>query len=110
MAIKKIVFDNDSHSAIMKGTDELADAVKVTYGPKGRSVMIEKKSASPLITRDGVTVANEISLPDNFENMGVKVIREVATKTADEVGDGTTTATLLARVILREGFKLVAAG
>src|SRR4051812_32698715 len=110
MAAKIIKFDQDGRNAILKGVNTLADAVKVTLGPKGRNVVIDKSFGSPLITKDGVTVAKEIELEDKFENMGAQLVKEVASKTSDVAGDGTTTATVLAQAIYREGSKLVAAG
>ncbi len=107
---KQIVHGEDSRQAILRGVNVLADAVKVTLGPKGRNVVIEKKFGSPLITKDGVTVAKEIELKDAMENMGAQMVREVASKTSDVAGDGTTTATVLAQSIFREGVKTVAAG
>ncbi|HEY5176414.1 MAG TPA: chaperonin GroEL [Terriglobales bacterium] len=107
---KQIVHGEDSRQAILRGVNVLADAVKVTLGPKGRNVVIEKKFGSPLITKDGVTVAKEIDLKDPLENMGAQMVREVASKTSDVAGDGTTTATVLAQTIFREGVKTVAAG
>ena len=94
----------------MDGVDKLADTVKITLGPKGRNVLLERKYGSPLITNDGVTIAREIELEDSVENMGAQLVKEVATKTNDVAGDGTTTATLLAQIIIKEGFKNVAAG
>ncbi|HET7824859.1 MAG TPA: chaperonin GroEL, partial [Anaeromyxobacter sp.] len=110
MAAKEIVFDQKAREAILKGVNTLADAVKVTLGPKGRNVVIEKSFGSPTITKDGVTVAKEIELENKFENMGAQMVKEVASKTSDVAGDGTTTATVLAQAIYREGSKLVAAG
>jgi chaperonin GroEL len=107
---KQIVHGEDSRQAILRGVNILADAVKVTLGPKGRNVVIEKKFGSPTITKDGVTVAKEIELQDGLENMGAQMVREVASKTSDVAGDGTTTATVLAQAIYREGVKTVAAG
>jgi len=107
---KQIVHGEESRRAILKGVNKLADAVKVTLGPKGRNVVIEKKFGSPVITKDGVTVAKEIELKDPLENMGAQMVREVASKTSDVAGDGTTTATVLAQAIFREGVKSVAAG
>ena len=107
---KQILHGEDSRQSILRGVNVLADAVKVTLGPKGRNVVIEKKFGSPLITKDGVTVAKEIELPDSLENMGAQMVREVASKTSDVAGDGTTTATVLAQSIYREGVKTVAAG
>src|SRR5258707_661970 len=107
---KQIVHGEESRQAILRGVNVLADAVKVTLGPKGRNVVIEKKFGSPTITKDGVTVAKEIELKDALENMGAQMVREVASKTSDVAGDGTTTATVLAQAIYREGVKTVAAG
>ena len=107
---KEIKYDQDGRSAILKGINTLADAVKVTLGPKGRNVILEKSFGSPTITKDGVTVAKEIELEDKFENMGAQMVKEVASKTSDVAGDGTTTATVLAQAIYREGVKLVTAG
>ncbi|MGC8760060.1 MAG: chaperonin GroEL [Bryobacteraceae bacterium] len=110
MAAKQIVYSESSRQAILRGVNQLADAVKVTLGPKGRNVVIEKKFGGPTITKDGVTVAKEIELKDPLENMGAQMVREVASKTSDVAGDGTTTATILAQAIYREGVKAVAAG
>ncbi len=110
MAAKEILFDETARNEILAGVNALADAVKVTLGPKGRNVVIEKSFGAPLITKDGVTVAKEIELEDKFANMGAQMVREVASKTNDVAGDGTTTATVLAQAIYREGAKLVAAG
>jgi len=110
MAAKEIKFDADARAKMIKGVNTLADAVKVTLGPKGRNVILEKSFGSPLVTKDGVTVAKEIDLEDKFENMGAQMVREVASKTSDVAGDGTTTATVLAQAIYREGSRLVAAG
>src|SRR5687767_15116348 len=107
---KDIIFDVRAREAILRGVNILADAVKVTLGPKGRNVVIEKSFGSPTVTKDGVTVAKEIELENRFENMGAQMVREVASKTSDVAGDGTTTATVLAQAIYREGSKLVAAG
>ena len=107
---KQIVYSEDARGAILRGVNKLADAVRVTLGPKGRNVVIEKSFGSPTITKDGVTVAKEIELKDGLENMGAQMVREVASKTSDVAGDGTTTATLLAQAILREGAKNVTAG
>ena len=107
---KQIIHGEESRQAILRGVNVLADAVKVTLGPKGRNVVIEKKFGSPTITKDGVTVAKEIELKDPLENMGAQMVREVASKTSDVAGDGTTTATVLAQAIYREGIKMVAAG
>ncbi len=110
MAAKKIIYSENSRQAILRGVNQLADAVKVTLGPKGRNVVIEKKFGGPTITKDGVTVAKEVELRDPLENMGAQLLREVASKTSDIAGDGTTTATILAQTIFREGVKSVAAG
>ncbi len=110
MAAKQIVYSENSRQAILRGVNQLADAVKVTLGPKGRNVVLEKKFGGPTITKDGVTVAKEIELRDPLENMGAQMVREVASKTSDIAGDGTTTATILAQAIFREGVKSVAAG
>ncbi len=107
---KKVLFGEEARRALQAGVDQLADAVKITLGPKGRNVVLDKKFGSPLITNDGVTIAKEIELEDAFENMGAQLVKEVATKTNDVAGDGTTTATLLAQAIIREGLKNVAAG
>src|ERR1022692_4382370 len=107
---KQIVYSEASRQAILRGVNQLADAVKVTLGPKGRNVVLEKKFGGPTITKDGVTVAKEIDLKDPLENMGVQMVREVGSKTSDVAGDGTTTATVLAQTIFREGVKTVAAG
>src|SRR5688500_1040054 len=110
MAAKEIAYQEKARTLILNGVNALADAVKVTLGPKGRNVVIEKSFGSPTITKDGVTVAKEIELENRFENMGAQMVREVASKTSDVAGDGTTTATVLAQAIFREGSKLVAAG
>jgi chaperonin GroEL len=110
MSAKELRFSEEARSAILNGVNILADAVKVTLGPKGRNVVIEKSFGAPNITKDGVTVAKEIELSDKFENMGAQMVREVASKTNDDAGDGTTTATVLAQAIYREGAKIVAAG
>src|ERR687887_2336334 len=110
MAAKDVKFSREARERIMRGVDILADAVKVTLGPKGRNVVIDKSFGAPRITKDGVTVAKEIELSDKFENMGAQMVREVASKTNDLAGDGTTTATVLAQAIVREGVKSVAAG
>src|ERR1700755_1959187 len=107
---KMIYFDIDARNKMKKGVDTLANAVKVTLGPKGRNVVIEKKFGAPQVTKDGVTVAKEIELEDPIENMGAQMVKEVASKTADIAGDGTTTATVLAQSIISEGLKNVAAG
>src|SRR5881409_1169119 len=107
---KQIFFEIEARNKMKKGVDTLANTVKVTLGPKGRNVVIEKKFGAPTITKDGVTVAKEIELKDPLENMGAQMVREVASKTSDVAGDGTTTATVLAQAIFREGVKSVAAG
>src|SRR5678815_3677546 len=107
---KQIIHGEGSRQAILRGVNMLADAVKVTLGPKGRNVVIEKKFGSPTITKDGVTVAKEMELKDELENAGAQMVREVASKTSDIAGDGTTTATVLAQAIFREGVKNVTAG
>ena len=107
---KDIKYDVKARESILRGIDTLANAVKVTLGPKGRNVLLDKSFGSPTITKDGVTVAKEIELEDHFENMGAQMVKEVASKTSDVAGDGTTTATILAQAIYREGSKLVAAG
>ena len=107
---KQVLFDEEARRALSRGVDALANAVKVTLGPKGRNVVLEKKYGAPTITNDGVTIARDIELEDAFENMGAQLVKEVATKTNDVAGDGTTTATLLAQSIIREGMKNVAAG
>src|SRR3979490_1349030 len=110
MAAKDVKFGADAREKLLRGVDILADAVKVTLGPKGRNVVIEKSFGAPRSTKDGVTVAKEIELSDRFENLGAQLIREVASKTSDKAGDGTTTATVLAQAIVVEGLKSVAAG
>src|SRR5689334_22813718 len=110
MAAKEVKFSVEARDKMLKGVDILAEAVKVTLGPKGRNVVIEKSFGAPRITKDGVTVAKEIELDDKFENMGAQMLREVASKTSDIAGDGTTTATVLAQAIVKEGAKSVAAG
>ncbi|HQY52971.1 MAG TPA: TCP-1/cpn60 chaperonin family protein, partial [Ignavibacteria bacterium] len=107
---KIISFDSEARSALKKGVDTLANAVKVTLGPKGRNVVIDKKFGAPTITKDGVTVAKEIELEDPIENMGAQMVKEVASKTSDVAGDGTTTATVLAQAIFREGLRHVTSG
>src|SRR5215472_9813270 len=107
---KQIVYGEQARQSILSGVNQLADAVKVTLGPKGRNVVLDKKFGSPTITKDGVTVAKEIDLKDAMENMGAQMVREVASKTSDVAGDGTTTATVLAQAIFCEGVKTVAAG
>src|SRR6186713_2523297 len=110
MAAKEVRFGNDARERMLRGVDTLANAVKVTLGPKGRNVVLDKSFGAPRISKDGVTVAKEIELSDKFENMGAQMVREVASKTNDTAGDGTTTATVLAQAIVREGAKAVAAG
>src|SRR5512145_3020940 len=110
MAAKNISYADDARQAMLRGVNKLADAVKITLGPKGRNVVLEKKFGSPLSTKDGVSVAKEIELEDARENMGAQLVREVASKTSDVAGDGTTTATVLAQAIFREGVKAVTAG
>ncbi|HLN46746.1 MAG TPA: TCP-1/cpn60 chaperonin family protein, partial [Magnetospirillaceae bacterium] len=110
MAAKELLFDENARRALERGANALADAVKVTLGPKGRYVVLDKKFGSPTITNDGVTIAKEIELPNHFENMGAQLVKEVASKTNDIAGDGTTTATVLAQAIIREGLRNVAAG
>src|SRR5215213_4294898 len=110
MAAKIVTFDETARRSILNGVNILANAVKVTLGPRGRNVVIEKSFGAPTITKDGVTVAKEIELENKFENMGAQMVKEVASKTSDNAGDGTTTATVLAQAIYREGSKLVAAG
>src|SRR5678816_4520257 len=110
MTAKDLQFTSDARAALKRGVDHLAEAVKVTLGPKGRNVVIDKKFGSPTVTKDGVTVAKEVELADPIENMGAQMVKEVATKTSDLAGDGTTTATVLAQAIFREGLKNVTAG
>src|SRR5512140_1659070 len=110
MAHKELKFNEDARRALERGVNSLADAVKITLGPKGRYVVLDKKFGAPTITNDGVTIAREIDIEDVFENQGAQLVREVATKTNDVAGDGTTTATLLAQAIVREGVRNVAAG
>src|ERR1035438_4882815 len=110
MSAKELRYSEEARNAILRGVNQLANAVKVTLGPKGRNVIIEKSFGAPLITKDGVTVAKEIELENKFENMGAQMVKEVASKTNDDAGDGTTTATILAQAIYREGAKIVAAG
>ena len=107
---KEILYGEEARKALQRGVDQLANTVKITLGPKGRNVVLDKKFGSPLITNDGVTIAKEIELDDAFENMGAQLVKEVSTKTNDVAGDGTTTATLLAQALIREGMKNVAAG
>src|SRR6266581_722314 len=110
MAAKQIVYSENARASILRGVNQLADAVKATLGPKGRNAILDKKFGAPLITKDGVTVAKEIELKDPYENMGAQLVREVASKTSDVAGDGTTTATVLAQAIFREGVKNITAG
>src|ERR1700759_1962601 len=110
MAAKDVKFHSDARERMLRGVDILANAVKVTLGPKGRNVVLDKSFGAPRITKDGVTVAKEIELEDKFENMGAQMVREVASKSSDQAGDGTTTATVLAQAIVKEGAKSVAAG
>ncbi len=107
---KQIVFDTEARASLKRGVDKLANAVKVTLGPKGRNVIIEKKFGAPTVTKDGVTVAKEIELDDKLENVGAQMLKEVASKTSDVAGDGTTTATVLAQSIIQAGLKSVTAG
>ena len=110
MAAKEVKFGNSARQKMLTGINVLADAVKVTLGPKGRNVVLDKSFGAPTVTKDGVSVAKEIELEDNFENMGAQMVKEVASQTSDVAGDGTTTATVLAQAIFREGLKSVAAG
>jgi chaperonin GroEL len=110
MAAKEVKFSVDARDKMMHGIDILADAVRVTLGPKGRNVVLDKSFGAPRVTKDGVTVAKEIELENKFENMGAQMVREVASKTSEQAGDGTTTATILAHAIVKEGAKGVAAG
>src|SRR5256712_1756366 len=110
MAAKVVRFGEEARAKVLRGVNVLADAVTVTLGPKGRNVVLEKSWGAPTVTKDGVTVAKEIELEDKFENMGAQMVKEVASKTSDIAGDGTTTATVLARSIFAEGSKMVAAG
>src|SRR5690554_3902458 len=110
MAAKMLTFDADARKSLLEGVSKLARAVKVTLGPRGRNAVIDKGWGSPTITKDGVTVAEEVELKDKYQNIGAKLVKEVASKTSDVAGDGTTTATVLAQAIFREGSKLVAAG
>src|SRR6201994_134786 len=107
---KQLKFDEKARRGLEAGVNKLADAVKVTLGPKGRNVVLEKKFGAPTITNDGVTIAREVELEDPFENMGAQLVKEVATKTNDVAGDGTTTATVIAQALIREGLRNVAAG
>jgi chaperonin GroEL len=110
MAAKEVHFGNDSRGRMVEGVNILANAVKVTLGPKGRNVVIERSFGGPAVTKDGVTVAKEIELQDKLQNMGAQMVKEVASRTADDAGDGTTTATVLAQAIVKEGMKYVTAG
>src|SRR5215211_3432224 len=110
MAAKQIAFDQEARDAMRKGIGKLARAVKVTLGPKGRNVILQKSFGSPTVTKDGVTVAKEIELEDKYENMGARMVKEVASKTSDVAGDGTTTATVLAEAIFNEGLRAVVSG
>src|SRR5438552_14283739 len=110
MAAKEVRFASDARNRMLRGIDILSEAVRVTLGPKGRNVVLDKSFGAPRITKDGITVAKEIELADKFENMGAQMVKEVASKTSEQAGDGTTTATLLAQAIVREGAKAVAAG
>src|SRR5690349_22954472 len=110
MSAKQIAFDQEAREAMRRGVSKLARAVKVTLGPKGRNVIIQKSFGSPTVTKDGVTVAKEIDLEDKYENMGARMVREVASKTSDVAGDGTTTATVMAEAIYNEGLRAVVAG
>src|SRR5210317_724912 len=107
MAAKDVYFGEDARSRMLKGVNKLADAVKTTLGPKGRNAILDKKFGAPTITKDGVTVAKEIELAEPYENMGAQLVKEVASKTSDVAGDGTTTATVLAQAIYREGVKIL---
>lgn len=107
---KQIIYGEEARKALEAGIDKLSNTVKITLGPKGRNVVLDRKYGAPLITNDGVTIAKEVELEDAFENMGAQLVKEVATKTNDVAGDGTTTATLLAQALVREGMKNVAAG
>ena len=110
MAAKEVKFGNNARQKMMVGINVLADAVRITLGPKGRNVVLDKSFGAPTVTKDGVSVAKEIELEDNFENMGAQMVKEVASHTSDVAGDGTTTATVLAQAIFREGLKAVSAG
>ena len=110
MAAKEVVFADEARQRMFKGVNILANAVKATLGPKGRNAILDKSFGAPTVTKDGVSVAKEIELKDKFENMGAQMVKEVASNTSDEAGDGTTTATVLAQAIIREGLKAVAAG
>ena len=110
MAAKEVVFGGDARARMVEGVNILANAVKVTLGPKGRNVVLERSFGAPTVTKDGVSVAKEVELKDKLMNMGAQMVKEVASKTSDNAGDGTTTATVLAQAIVREGLKAVAAG
>src|SRR6187551_186775 len=110
MSAKEVKFGDNAHQRLLTGVNILADAVKATLGPKGRNVILEKSFGSPTVTKDGVSVAKEITLKDKFENMGAQLVKEVASRASDDAGDGTTTATVLAQALIREGMKAVAAG
>ncbi|HRR22650.1 MAG TPA: TCP-1/cpn60 chaperonin family protein, partial [Desulfomonilia bacterium] len=110
MSAKKIIYSEEARSKMLTGVNKLADAVKTTLGPKGRNAILDKMFGSPNVTKDGVTVAKEIELKDKYENMGAQMVKEVASKTSDIAGDGTTTATVLAQAIYTEGLKYLAAG
>src|SRR4051795_10453684 len=110
MSAKELLFSIDARARLKRGVDALAEAVKLTLGPKGRNVVIDRSFGAPTITKDGVSVAKEIELEDKFENMGAQMVKEVASRTSDNAGDGTTTATVLAQALIREGSKAVAAG
>ena len=110
MAAKEVRFSDDARARMFRGVNILANAVKATLGPKGRNAVLDKSFGAPTVTKDGVSVAKEIELKDKFENMGAQMVKEVATRTSDQAGDGTTTATVLAQAIVREGVKAVAAG
>ena len=110
MSVKDVKFGDSARSRMLQGVNTLADAVKVTLGPKGRNVVLDKSFGAPTVTKDGVSVAKEIELEDKFENMGAQMVKQVASQTSDEAGDGTTTATVLAQAIVNEGHKAVAAG
>src|SRR6202040_2163427 len=110
MAAKQLIFDENARQTLLRGVSKLAKAVSATLGPKGPNVVLDKKFGSPTVTKDGVTVAKEIELPDHYENMGAAMVKEVASKTSDVAGDGTTTATVLAEAIFNEGLKAVVAG
>ena len=110
MAVKQIVFQEDARAALLRGVEKLSRAVKATLGPRGRNAVLDKGWGSPTVTKDGVTVAEEVELHDKYENMGAQLVKEAASKTSDKAGDGTTTATILAEAIYRQGLRNVAAG